>query len=83
VEPQHPGKRVAPPPPAPTVLIDFYIDTEGRPRMPVVLRAAHELYALAAVDALLQWRFVPPRHQGRPRIVRATQLFSFAEPGPR
>jgi hypothetical protein len=82
VQPQHPGNRVSPPPVQPTVLLDFYIDMEGRPRMPVVLRAAHELYALAAVDALTQWQFTPPLRKGQPMIVRATQLFTFAERSP-
>jgi hypothetical protein len=82
VEPQHPGKHVSSPPPQPTVTIDFYIDMEGRPRMPVVLRAPHELYAGAAADALMQWRFTPPLRQGRPMMVRATQQFSFSERSP-
>jgi outer membrane biosynthesis protein TonB len=81
VEPRHPGSRVALRSGKPTVLVDFYIDSEGRPRMPVVLRAAHEVYALAAIEALLQWRFTPPTRQGQPVIARATQLFSFSEPG--
>jgi len=79
VEPRHPGLRGSPPSSPPTVVIDFYIDTEGRPRMPVVVSAAHEVYANAAIDALAQWRFAPPTRQGRPTIVRATQLFSFSE----
>jgi hypothetical protein len=79
VQPQHPGNRVSPPPIQPTVVIDFYIDMEGRPRMPVVLRAAHELYAIAALDALMLWQFKPPLRQGRPMIVRATQQFAFSE----
>jgi hypothetical protein len=82
VPPHHPGKHVSLPTPQPTAVIDFYIDMEGRPRMPVVLRAAHELYASAAVDALLQWRFAPPSRHGRPVIVRATQVFAFSEPSP-
>jgi hypothetical protein len=65
------------------VVLDFYIDTEGRPRMPVVLSAAHDVYAIAAMEALLQWRFAPPTRQGRPAIVRATQQFSFAARSPR
>jgi hypothetical protein len=82
VEPHHPGNRVPSPPSGPTALIDFYIDAEGRTRMPVTLRAAHELYAAAAIEALLQWRFTPPTRHGRPMIARATQLFSFAERRP-
>jgi hypothetical protein len=82
VEPQHPGRQVSPPPSDPRVVIDFYIDMEGTPRMPVVLRAPHERYASAAASALLQWRFNPPTRQGQPMIVRATQQFSFAERTP-
>ena len=81
VEPHHPGNRVSPPPAESTVLLDFFIDMEGRPRMPVVQRAAHELYAIAAIDALLQWQFTPPTRHGQPTIVRATQQFRFSETG--
>lgn len=82
VEPQHPGNPPSSSPVRPTVLIDFYIDMEGRPRMPVVLRAAQEVYAIAAVDALMRWQFSPPLSRGRPRIVRATQQFAFSERNP-
>jgi hypothetical protein len=81
VAPQHPGKRVSSSPPEPTVLLDFFIDMEGRPRMPVVRRAAHELYAAAAIDALMQWQFAPPTRHRQPMIVRATQLFKFSDTG--
>jgi outer membrane biosynthesis protein TonB len=83
VEPRHPGRSVKPAASPPTVVIDFYIDTEGRPRMPVVQRATHDVYAIAAIDALAQWRFVPPTRLGRPAIVRATQQFTFSEDGSR
>ena len=79
VAPHHPGRSVPQPPAQPTAVIDFYVDSEGRPRMPVVLRASHELYAIAAIEALLQWRFTPPRQGGLPRLVRATQAFAFTE----
>jgi len=78
VPPRHPGKQ-APASPRPAAVVDFYIDGEGRPRLPVVTRAAHELYAVAALDALLQWQFAPPRRRGQPVIVRATQIFAFSE----
>jgi TonB family protein len=77
VEPQHPGSRETARSIRPTVLVDFYIDPEGRPRMPVIVRATDESYASAAVDALLQWQFSSPARHGRSVIVRATQLFTF------
>ena len=82
VEPHYPREPESPPPSQPAVVIDFYIDMDGKPRMPVVLRATHEVYAIAAIDALIQWRFKPPLRQGRPMIVRATQQFTFAERNP-
>lgn len=79
-------QAVAPPKPANTVmaggarhsvLIDFYVDEKGRPRMPVVLNSPAVAYAQAAVDALIQWRFKVPTRGGQPVAVRARQEFVF------
>lgn len=59
------------------VLLDFIVDDEGRPRMPVVMPGASVPHALAAVAALEQWRFIPPRQKGRPVLVRVQQEFRF------
>ena len=77
VPPRHPGKSVAQPPERPTAVLDFYIDANGVPRMPAVLRSSHDHYAAAAMDALLQWRFTPPTRHGKPAVVRVTQTFVF------
>lgn len=79
VRPAHPGKLLRPVQPSGMAAVDFYIDAEGRPRMPVVLRASHEEFGFAAVDAIAQWRFSPPRRGGRPVIVRAVQRFTFSD----
>lgn len=61
-----------------TVTVEFYIDDEGRVRMPAVDRAeADDAYAAAAVRAVEQWRFEPPLRKGRPVLVLARQDFSF------
>jgi TonB family protein len=60
-----------------SVLLDFYVDETGQPRMPVVLSSAHEALALAAVGALSQWRFNLPTRAGRPVTVRVRQEFIF------
>lgn len=79
-------KAVAPPKPAklintgevrPSVLIDFYVDDQGQPRMPVVVNSPSADYAQAAVDALSQWRFSAPTRGGEPVAVRARQEFIF------
>ncbi len=59
------------------VLVDFYIDEEGRPRMPVVLDSDDTAFALSAVNALSLWRYTPPTRDGEPVAVRAQQQFVF------
>jgi outer membrane biosynthesis protein TonB len=78
VAPRHPGllpdaHRDA------TVVVDYLIDETGRPRMPVVLEATRDGYALEAVDALSQWRFAPPTRDGRPVAVQVRQEFVFKQ----
>jgi len=77
VSPRHPGKALTPPAEKGNALIDFYIDAEGKPRMPVSLRATHEEFAVAAAEALMHWRFSPPTRHGRPIAVRMVQEFVF------
>lgn len=61
------------------VTVEFYIDEEGRVRMPAVDReSADDYYAAASVVAVEQWRFKPPLRKGRPVLVRAQQVFTFA-----
>jgi outer membrane biosynthesis protein TonB len=77
VAPLHPGKSLTPPQLTGKASIDFYIDAEGRPRMPVVLRATDEAFAITATEALLQWRFEPITSNGKPVAVRMVQEFNF------
>lgn len=62
-----------------TVTLDYLIDETGRPRMPVVLEATRDGYAVEAVDALNQWRFAPPTREGRPVAVQVRQQFIFKQ----
>lgn len=61
------------------VVVDFYVDDTGRPRMPVVVTATERLFAAAAIEALQEWRFIPPTQAGRPMAVRVQQEFVFAD----
>lgn len=61
------------------VVIDFYIDEEGRPRMPVVIHSDDSAFSTAAVSSLLQWRYSTPTRNGRPVSVRAHQRFEFTK----
>ena len=61
-----------------TVTVGFYIDEEGKVRLPSVPReAADDLFAAAAVKAVEQWRFEPPLRKGQPALVYAEQEFKF------
>ena len=59
------------------VALDFYIDEEGRPRMPVIAHTDDDALNFAAVEALSHWRFMPPMRKGVPVLVRARQSFRF------
>jgi TonB family protein len=72
-----PPRAPAPAAEGASVVLDFFVDETGRPRMPVVLSAASDQHALAAMEALEHWRFAPPKRGGRPVIVHAKQEFQF------
>lgn len=83
-----PAKVVAPDYPADeakqgrsgTVTVYFFIDEQGRVRLPAVSRESSqqgEAFAVAALDAVSQWRFEPPQSKGRPVLVAARQDFAF------
>lgn len=82
VTPVHPGARFRNVPAAGEAVIDFYVDSAGQPRMPAIARATHDYFGAAALDALAQWRFLPPTRLGQPVCVRVRQLFQFNAPLP-
>jgi TonB family protein len=62
------------------VSVGFYIDEQGRVRMPSVsieTNEANEELAAAAVTAVSQWQFETPTCKSRPVLVLAQQEFSF------
>ena len=63
------------------VLVDFYIDATGKPRMATVDTQGNLAMATSALIALDQWRFTPPTYRGRPVAVRASQWFDFSKAG--
>lgn len=71
--PRSPGAAAA----VRSVMVDFYVDETGQPRMPVVISSPHEALAQAAVGALNRWRFTAPTRAGRPVSVRVRQEFIF------
>jgi TonB family protein len=55
----------------------FYIDETGVVRMPCVSPKENSALTALAIEALRQWKFEPPTRNGRPVLVRASQVFSF------
>lgn len=59
------------------VTVDFYIDETGVVRMPAVSPEDNRDLTVLSVDALRQWRFEPPTRNGKPVLVKASQVFNF------
>ena len=60
------------------VTVEFYIDQEGKVRVPAVSREeADDRLAAVAVAAVEQWRFEPPMRRKQPVLVLAQQDFRF------
>jgi TonB family protein len=59
------------------VTVDFYITEDGTVRLPSVSPYDDSQLTALAIDALRQWKFEPPTHNGNPTLVKATQVFSF------
>ncbi|HYC69648.1 MAG TPA: TonB family protein [Opitutaceae bacterium] len=60
-------------------VVEFYVDEQGRPRLPVVVAADDDAFGRSALEAIAQWRFSVPRAGGWPVMVLARQRFDFTE----
>jgi TonB family protein len=60
-----------------SVEVQFYIDEKGTVRLPAVLNADRIDIAMAALEAVRQWKFEPPTRNGRPVLISAIQQFDF------
>jgi TonB family protein len=76
VAPQYPGE-LAKKGVRGKVTVDFYIDETGAARMPSVSSHDNSELTALSVEALRHWKFEPPTRNGKPILVRATQVFSF------
>lgn len=59
------------------VTIDFYIDQEGNVRMPSASPKEDPRLTGLAIDALSKWKFDPPTVNGKPVLVKVSQVFNF------
>ena len=70
---------MAPDEPAPVgkVLVEYFIDHEGRARLPSILESDDENLSMSVLMTLKDTRFSAPRRKGRPTYVRVRQPFNF------
>lgn len=59
-------------------VVDYYVDEDGRVRLPVIVEQDHAAFGDAVLAAASKWRFAAPRRDGRPAITRVAQEFTFA-----
>lgn len=58
--------------------VRFYVDEEGRVRLPQVVEATRPEFAQAALAAVAQWRYEPPRLGSRRIVASENWSFNFA-----
>ena len=60
-------------------LVSFYVDEQGRVRLPNVESSLPPQFVTAAVAAVQQWAFKPPLLKGQPVLVRTMRALTFRE----
>ncbi len=60
--------------------IKFFVDETGKVRVPIVVECSTPEVGLAALAAVEQWRFEPPRAAGQETIALETETFTFGKP---
>jgi TonB family protein len=69
-------------PTAASVTVKYFIDEAGHVRVPVVLEASSPDLGEAALHAIAEWQYPPPRLAGRPAVAIDIQTFQFVEKEP-
>jgi TonB family protein len=61
-----------------TVVVKYFVDGDGRVRLPMAITATAPEFGAAAVAALRNWVYEPPRIDGKPVIALERHSFQFA-----
>ncbi len=59
------------------VVVEYYVDHKGKPRLPKIIQSEGESLSLSALMTLENTRFAPPLKDGRPTYVLVRQPFNF------
>jgi len=62
------------------VVVDFFIDPEGKVRCPGIHKSLHPEIDAAAYNAVQQWKYEPPMKDGKPSWTRARLPMRFTPP---
>lgn len=60
-------------------LIQILIDEEGKVHLPRIVKATDPAFGYAAMQAVVEWRFDPPKAGGKPAVVRVLVPFEFKQ----
>ena len=63
------------------VVVEFYVDENGRVRAPVVEESTAPEFATEALNALQQWHYEAPRKNGQPVVLSERWAFEFRKSG--
>lgn len=59
------------------VVVEYFVDEDGRVRAPSVIHATADEFARAALAAMAQWRYEAPRRGGKPVVTSMRYAFDF------
>jgi TonB family protein len=63
-----------------SAIVKYFVDENGKVHVPIVLECSTPELGLAALAAIEQWTYEPPRVSGRPTVAIATGTVTFGRP---
>ena len=57
--------------------VEFLVDEQGHAHLPRIAGASDPAFGYAAVQAVSQWLFEPPKAGGKAAVVRVVEPFEF------
>jgi len=58
--------------------VEFLIDTQGKVRLPRIVSSTDPAFGYIAVQTVANWRYEPPKAQGKAVVTRARIPFVFS-----
>lgn len=59
------------------VVVEYFIDPDGRVRMPLILSSDDEAFTKSVLMAITEWRYATPTRDGQPVLARVAREFKF------